>query len=61
MNIIVAVAEYRESFSESDQSSYQETSAVTRDFNHSNKGYVNYISTSAQMMGSQNDGQNSSR
>ena len=45
MNIIVAVAKYRESFSESDQSSYQETSAVTRDFNHSNKDYVNYIST----------------
>ena len=51
---IVAVEEYSESFSESDQSAYQETSAVTCDFNHPSEVYVNYISTdlSAQMVSS---------
>ena len=60
---IVAVAEHRESFSESDQPAYEETSAVTTDFNHPSKDYVNYISTdlSAQMMNTHNDGQNSGR
>ena len=40
------------SFSESDQSAYQETSAATSDFNHLSKNYVNYIPTdlSAGMM-----------
>ena len=39
------------------------TSAVTIDFNHPSKGYINYISTdlSAEMMSTQNDGQNSDR
>ena len=43
----------------SDQSAYQQTSAVTSDFNHPSKDYVNYISTdlSAQMMSIQNDAQ----
>ena len=52
-----------ESFSESDQSAYQETSAVTNDFNHPSEDYVNFISTdlSAQMMSTQNNGQNSGR
>ena len=49
---IKAAAEYSQSFSESDQSASQETSAVTSDFNHPSKDYVNYISTdlSAGMM-----------
>ena len=40
---------------------YQETSAVISDYNHLSEDYVNYISTdlSAQMMKTQNDGQNS--
>ena len=60
---IVAVAEYSESFSESDQSAYQETSAVSSDFYNPSEVYVNYVSTdlSAQMMSIQNDGQNSGR
>ena len=37
--------EYNENFSESDQSAYHETSAVTSDFNHASKDYVSYIST----------------
>ena len=58
---IVASAEYSESFSESDQSAYQETSAVTSDFNHPSEDYINYISTdlSAVTMSIQNDAQNS--
>ena len=38
-------------------------SAVTSDFNHPSEDYVNYISTdlSAEMMSTQNDGQNSGR
>ena len=60
---IVASAEYSESFSESDQSAYQETSAVTSDFNQPSEDYINYISTdlSVEMMNTQNDGQNSDR
>ena len=61
MNIVAA--EYSESFSESDQSAYQETSAVTYSFNHPSKDYVNFISTdlSAQMMSTHNDGQSGGR
>ena len=60
---ILAVAEYSKSFSENDQSAYQETSAVTSDFNHPNEDYVNYISTdlSAKRISTQNYGQNSAR
>ena len=56
----IAVTEYSESFYESYQSTYQETSAVTNDFNHPSKDYVNFISTdfSAQMRSTQNDVQN---
>ena len=38
-------------------------SAVTNDFNHPSKGYINYISTdlSAEIMSTQNDDQNSGR
>ena len=38
-------------------------SAVAYDFNHTNKDYINFISAdlSAQMMSTQNDGQNSGR
>ena len=50
-------------FSESDQSTCQETSAASSDFSHPSKDYVNYMSTdlSAQMMSTQNDSQNSGR
>ena len=41
---IVAPAEYSKSFSKSDQSAYQKTSAVTSDFNNPSEDYVNYIS-----------------
>ena len=60
---IVAVAEYSESFSENDQPAYQETLAVTTDFNHLSEDYVNFISTDllGQIMSAQNDGQNSGR
>ena len=64
---VIAAAEYSEieSFSGIDHSAYQETSAITNDFNHLSKYYVNFISTdlSAQnaMMSAQNDGQNSGR
>ena len=37
MNIGISVAEYSERFSESVLSAYQETSAVTSDFNHLSK------------------------
>ena len=49
---IIAAAEYRKSFSESDQSAHKETSVVTSDFNYPSKDHVNYISTdlSAGMM-----------
>ena len=59
----VAAAEYSESFSESDQSANQETSSVTNDFNHPSKDYKNFIFTdlSAQMMSTENDGQNNGR
>ena len=40
----VAIAEFSEIFSESDQSAYQKMSAITKDFNHASKDYVNYIS-----------------
>ena len=52
-------SEWSESFSESDQSVYQETLAVTSGFNHPSKDYVNHIFTdfTAQMMSTQNDGQ----
>ena len=55
----VAAAEYSESFSESDQSAYNETLAVTSDFNHPSEDYVKYNSTdiSAEMIRTQNDGQ----
>ena len=50
-------------FSESDHSSYQETSVGSNDFDHPSEDYVNFISTdlSAQnvMVSTQNDGQNS--
>ena len=57
---IVAAAEYRCNFYESDLSVYQKTSAVTNDFNYPSEDYVNFISTdlSAQMISTQNDGQN---
>ena len=58
---IIAVAEYSESFSESDHSAYRNISAVTSYFfNHPNEGNINYISTDlpAQMMSTQKDGQN---
>ena len=60
---VVAVAECSKSFSKSNQSAHQETSAVAYDFNHTNKDYINFISAdlSAQMMSTQNDGQNSGR
>ena len=50
-------------FSESDQSVYQETSSVTRDFKHPSEDYINYISTDllAEMMNPQNDNQNTGR
>ena len=59
----IATVAYNKSFSENDQSVYQETSAVTSDFNHPSEDYVTYISTdlSAQMMSTQEDGQNSGR
>ena len=44
VTVKVAAAEYRENFSQSDQSVYQETSVVTSDFNHPSEDYVNYIS-----------------
>ena len=61
--IIVAAAEYSESFSERDQSANQETSTVTNDFNHPSKDYINVIFTdlSAQMMSTENYGQNNGR
>ena len=40
---VIAVSEYSESFSENDQSTYQERSAVTNDFNHPSKDYANFI------------------
>ena len=40
----VAIAEFSEIFSESDQSACQEISAITSDFNHPSEDYVNYIS-----------------
>ena len=54
-----AVAEYSESFFESDQSTYQERSAVTTDFNYPSEDYINFISAdlSTQMMNTENDGQ----
>ena len=57
----MAVAKYSESFSENDQSAYQETSAVNNDFNHPSEDYVNRISKdlSAQIMSTQNDCLNS--
>ena len=60
---IVAVVEYSASFSESDHSTEQETLAATSDFNHPSEDYVNYISTDllAQIMSTQNDGQNNGR
>ena len=41
----VAVAKHRSSLSESDQSAYQETSAVTYYFDHPKENYVNFLST----------------
>ena len=40
-----------------------ETSAVTNDFNHSSEDYANFVSiySSAKMMSSENDSQNSGR
>ena len=59
-NIIAAAAEYGQRFSESDQSAYpdRQQSLVILITN-----YINYYSTglSAEMMGTQNDGQNSGR
>ena len=59
--IKLAVAKYSESFSENDQSAYQETSAVNNDFNHPSEDYVNriFIDLPAQIMSTQNDCQNS--
>ena len=56
----IAAAEYRKVFQ---KMFHQETSEVTNDFNHPSEDYVNRISTdlSAQMISTQNDGQNSSR
>ena len=50
-------------YAESNQSGYQETSAVTNDFNHRNEDYVSFISAnlSAHLMSTQNDGQNNGR
>ena len=59
---MVAAAEYIENFSESDQSAYQEMSAVTNDFNHPSEDYINLICTDlSAMMSTKNDGQNSGR
>ena len=57
---IVAAAEYSKSFSESDQSAYQELQQSLV-INYSSKDYINYISTnlSVEMMSTQNDSQNS--
>lgn len=38
-------SKFNKSFSESGQSAYQEMLAVTSEFNHSSKDYVNYDST----------------
>ena len=42
---------------------YQGISAITNDFNHLSENYVNFIAadSSAQMMSTQNDDQNSGR
>ena len=60
--MIVAV-EYNESFSESDQSAYQEGQQSHSDFNHPSEDCINYVSTdlSAEMMSAHNDDQNSRR
>ena len=42
---IVAAVEYSESFSERNQSVYQETLPLTSDFNHPIEDYVNYMPT----------------
>ena len=60
---IVAAAEYNESFSWKWLVCLSRMSVVTSDFNHPSKDYINYISTdlSAEMMSTQNDGQNNGR
>ena len=57
MNII-ALAKTAKVFMKVNQYSYQETSAVTSDFNRPREDYINYISTdlSFQMMNTQNSG-----
>ena len=58
---IVVAAEYSESFFWKWSIYLSQTSALPSDFNHPIKDYINYISTdlSAEMMNTQNDGQNS--
>ena len=45
--MVIAVRKHceRESFSESDHSAYQETSAITNDFNYPSEDNINFIST----------------
>ena len=60
---IVAAAEYNESFSWKWLACLSRTSAVTSDFNHPSKNYINYFSTdlSAEKMSTQKVNQNSGR
>ena len=60
---IVAAAEYSKSILWKWSVCLSRTSAITNDFNHPIKDYINCISTdlSAEMMSTQNDGQNSDR
>ena len=56
-------SEFSKSFSESDQSTYQETSAGSNNFNHLCEVCVYYTSTdsSAQIVNTQNNAKNSDR
>ena len=60
---IVVAAECNESFSWKWLLCLSRTSAVTSDFNHPSKDYINYFSTdlSAEKMSTQKVGQNSGR
>ena len=60
---IVVAAECNESFSWKWLVCLSRTSAVTSDFNHPSKDYINHISTdlSTEMTSTQNAGQNSGR
>ena len=54
----MALAKTAKVFMKVNQYAYQETSAVTSDFNRPREDYINYISTdlSFQMMNTQNSG-----